>query len=586
MKKGLFIIFLTAICVAAFASGSYNPRKEITAAGLTMDEDRAKARYYFLQGSVEAAANNMAQAYEYFKKAYELDPGFEDASFTYGNQRLFMRSDTLQSIEELNRSLAMMRAYVDKNPRDLYATQMYGYVSSALDTVEEAVRVYENTYSLMPAETQLLQLLADAYVRTLRPKDAIATLDKYESIEGKSKEVTLKKITILMASQDTVGAINEVESLIRFNPRDPYSVILKGNLYEVIGNMDSVLVSYKEAERLAPSNGAVKMSLANYYRAVGDSVMLDRMIYEALLSEDIELDEKLGILADYLQKLLETEGDRSRGDHLFAVLEEQYPHEPEVLEMSGRYSAAKGDFQAAKEAINYAVDLDPTNEQLWLMLLSFDVSEENYRQAIKDYQKARSHYEPSVRLKNLYAAAASVLDDSKEGETIIRDLLRDEDPRLADNPSQEVLAEVRKGLDYDGLRWLSSLYCMLGDINYKNGHTRQGFQDYENSLYFLSDNPLTLNNFAYFLSEEDQDLEEAKQMSRKSLDLAGDNPTYLDTYAWILYKMGDYGDAMKYIQMAIDMAKEQGDENEEYQKHFEAIQKALDETLPPKDSED
>lgn len=535
---------------------------------------RAKARYYFMQGSVEAGHENMDRAYEYFKKAYELDPDYADAAFTYGNQRLFMRNDTLQSDVELNRSREMMREYVDRNPRDIYATQMYGYVSTALDTIDEAIRVYENAYSLMSKETQLLPVLSDAYMRKIQGDKAIDALERYEKIEGKSKEISLKKITIRMALNDTTGAQEEVDALIRWNPRDPYSVLLKGNLYDLIGKPDSVIAAYRQAEKLAPNSGAVKMNMANYYRSIGDSVMLDKMMYEALLAEDFELRDKLGILGDYLQKLLEGKGDQTRGDHLFEVLKSQYPHEPEVLEMSARYSAAKGDFAAAEEAINYAVDVDPTNEQYWLMLLSFDLTDERYDDAVKNYRRAAEHFEPSMKLKNLYAVAASVMSDADEAEKILTELLAETDERLVGESKEEELFEVRKGLDYDGLKWVSSLYCMLGDLQYKKGEAEKGFANYDHSLYFLNDNALTLNNYAFFLSEEGKDLEKAKEMSRRSLDLAEQNATYLDTYAWILYKLGEYDEALDYIELAKELAEANGETNEEYEKHYEAIKKA------------
>lgn len=535
--------------------------------------NREKARYYFLQGSLEASSQNMDRAYEYFKKAYETDPAYYDAAFTYGNQRLFVRNDSLQTEPELLKSMRMMQGYVDKNPKDIYATQMYGYVTTALDTLEESIRVYETTYSLMPEETQLLQLLAETYMRSFQGEKALESIEKYEQIEGKSKETSLKKITFLLALKDTLGATDEVEKLVNVNPRDPYSRILKGNLYEVIGDMDSVVKAYKEAETLAPDNGAVKMSLANYYRMVGDSVMLDNMIYEALLSEEFELGDKLGILGDYLQKLLDEEGDKTRGDHLFSVLQSQYPHEPDVLEMAARYTGAKGDYQGAAEAIGYAIDMDPTNEKYWLMLLSYQLTDGRYKDAVESYMKAKDHFEPSLQLKNLYAASASMLEDAAKAEKIIADLLAETDPDLMTETGRE---KVRKSLDYDGLVWVSQLYCMLGDLYYKAHQPEKAFEEYELSLYFLNDNALTLNNYAYFLSEEDKDLEKAKTMSRRSLDLTENNPTYLDTYAWILYKLGDYHEAMEYIKLALDLAGEMGDENEEYQTHLKAIQEAIE----------
>lgn len=571
--RDLFLKILLLLILPLLKVGSLGGASLADSESKDSTLQRLKARYYFMQGSLEASQMNLAEAYDYFKKAYELDPTFSDAAFNYGSQRIFLRTDTAQTPEEQFRSLEMMRGYVDENPLDLYATQVYGYLSTALDTVEESVRVYETTYALMPSETLLLPALSDAYMRLMKSKEAIGSLERYEKIEGKSTELSLKKITILMASKDTLGAIEEVERLVNDNPRDPYRMILKGNLYEVVGDMDSVLQAYKEAERLSPQNGAVKMSLAQYYRNQGDSVMLDNMMYEALLSEELELNDKLGILGDYLQKLLDEEGDHTRGDHLFSVLSEQYPHEPDVLEMSARYSGAKKDYEAGAETIGYAIDMDPANEKYWLMLLSFDLAEKKYNDAVVNYDKAKEYFTPSMQMKNLYSAAASMLDDTVKAREILEGLIADKDPRLL-NP--ETRDQARRSLDYEGLVWVSALYCMLGDLYYKNNEADKGFEEYEVSLYFLPDNALTLNNFAYFLSEEGKDLEKAKKMSRRSLELNENNATYLDTYAWILYKLGEYREAMEYMQLAMDLAIEQGDENEEYVAHYEAIKEALE----------
>lgn len=556
------------IIAMADASSKILPNSSIT------DQKRAKARYYFLQGSIEASNQQMDRAYEYFKKAYETDPAFQDAAFTYGSQRLFLRNDTLQSEKEIFNSLGLMQGYVDSNPRDLYAVQLYGYVTSALDTVEEAIRVYETTYQLMPSETQLLQMLADSYMRLRNSEKALDALDKYEKIEGKSKDTSLKKISFKLASQDTLGAIDEARLLVESNPRDPYSYILKGNLYEVVGDMDSVVKAYKDAERLAPENGAVKMSLAQYYRSVGDSIELDNMVYEALISEDFELEDKLGILGEYLQRLLDEEGDRVRGDNLFLILQTQYPHEAPVLEMAARYSAAKGEYNEAAESIEYALDMDPTNETYWMMLMSFSLADSQYERTVREYNKAKSHIEPSLQMKNLYSAAASMIEDKNEAENIINGLILETDSRLS---TPEGRQEVRKILDYDHLNFVSSLYCILGDIHYKEGESDKAFDEYEISLSFMPDNPLTLNNYAYFLSEKGLELEKAKKMSRRVLDIVDNNPTYLDTYAWILFKLGELEEAKEYMQLALEIAEQQGDENEEYQIHWEAIKAALEE---------
>lgn len=45
-------------------------------------------------------------------------------------------------------------------------------------------------------------------------------------------------------------------------------------------------------------------------------------------------------------------------------------------------------------------------------------------------------------------------------------------------------------------------------------------------------------------------------MSSKAVSMESDNSTYLDTYAWVLYKRGDYSQAKFYIKLAIEKTKE------------------------------
>ena len=151
---------------------------------------------------------------------------------------------------------------------------------------------------------------------------------------------------------------------------------LNGNLYEVIGNNDSTLAYYQQAESLSPDNGSAKIALANYYKSIGDSVAFDNKMYEALLSEDFDPVQKASILEDYLKNLLNDRSDTGRGDHLFEVLIEQYPHEPEVLDLAARYSGAKGDFAEAEEQIGYAIDLNPTNVEYWGQLMRYQLADD------------------------------------------------------------------------------------------------------------------------------------------------------------------------------------------------------------------
>lgn len=557
MKKLLYILL---IGIGFFISYS-------TVFAGTEDESRQKARYYYLEGSRMASLENDAEAYEYYKKAYLEDPTFTDAAYNYGTQRLVLQHDTLQSPDELMKSFGLIQGYVDQNPSDLFATRLYGYVASRLDTIEEAIRVYERISELVPTETYMLLSLADAYMMNRDSEGAYSALQRYESIEGKSEEVSLKKMTALLMKEDSIGALNEARDLVASNPTNPTYLIIKGNLHKILGQKDSTLLNYLEAERLNPQNGAVKISLAGYYIEEGDSVAYDQKIYEALMTEDYDLEDKLAILGTYLKTLLEDKGDLVRGNTLFNQLMQQYPHEPQVLDLAARFSGATGDFDKAVQNISYAVDLEPDNEIYWTQLIRYNLAANHPEESIKAYKRAIKHIEPIEDMTMAYGSALIEMKDFDGAEKAFRGLIDKFNPEL---PLSDSITDnsYRQKLNYESLLRLSTYYNMLGDMYYMSGNTAKAFRAYDNSLYFFPSNNLTLNNYAYFLSETGGDLDKALEMSKKAINGDPENPTYLDTYAWILFKRKEFKEALDTQLLALEKANQYGEENAEYYHHL------------------
>ncbi len=66
-----------------------------------------------------------------------------------------------------------------------------------------------------------------------------------------------------------------------------------------------------------------------------------------------------------------------------------------------------------------------------------------------------------------------------------------------------------------------------------------------------SNNTVALNNYSYYLSERNERLDQALIMSAKSNKLEPNQATYLDTYAWIYYKLERYEEAKTWMEKAI-----------------------------------
>jgi tetratricopeptide (TPR) repeat protein len=65
-----------------------------------------------------------------------------------------------------------------------------------------------------------------------------------------------------------------------------------------------------------------------------------------------------------------------------------------------------------------------------------------------------------------------------------------------------------------------------------------------------------MNNYAYYLSLEGIKLDKAERMISKVIEFEPFNSTYLDTYAWVLFKRERYFEAIFVMEQAINNSKE------------------------------
>src|SRR5690606_9294444 len=79
------------------------------------------------------------------------------------------------------------------------------------------------------------------------------------------------------------------------------------------------------------------------------------------------------------------------------------------------------------------------------------------------------------------------------------------------------------------------------------------------------DNALVLNNWSYYLSLRKTNLTKAEEMIKKAVKIEPKNPSYPDTYAWVLYQQGNYKEALEWMELALASA---GDDKATLYEHY------------------
>ena len=103
---------------------------------------------------------------------------------------------------------------------------------------------------------------------------------------------------------------------------------------------------------------------------------------------------------------------------------------------------------------------------------------------------------------------------------------------------------------------LGQFDAQLGDAYHELKEYEKSDAAYEAALVSDPNNVQVLNNYSYFLSLRGEKLDKAKQMSGKVVKQFPDNDTYLDTYAWVLYKLKDYAGARTTLEKALQTSKD------------------------------
>lgn len=111
----------------------------------------------------------------------------------------------------------------------------------------------------------------------------------------------------------------------------------------------------------------------------------------------------------------------------------------------------------------------------------------------------------------------------------------------------------------------AALFNMRAEFHHLWGNQTMVYEDYDSVLAYSPLDVMAMNNYAYYLSLEDRDLNRALEMSHKTIEADPLNATYLDTYAWILFRMGRYKDALQYLEKALQYLEE---ENADIYEHY------------------
>lgn len=406
--------------------------------------------------------------------------------------------------------------------------EKYNYFSQAADALMKAS-------ALVPRGAEGLQFQAvDLYIEALEYKTALKTLDQLEKKIGLDDDIIRRRYNVLMK----MGKRKQAEKLLeRLKNQNPESDILRGallNHYKYFKNTKKSKQLLQEWIGNDPDNGEVWIELGNlYYENRMFDQAFDAFVH-AIESPNLDARKQVEVLL-----FLASRFNRLSFDEMLAYtksISDRHPFAPEAFALLGDLMIKEGKKQQAIEAYQKTIKNGGDKETVLQQLLLLLTEEKRFGEAVKVALDLIAKYP-----ENSAGYALGALSAYQKGDYPIAIQLAQEGlPKSVGNKP------VRFQLNY-----------ILAESHHKLGDHDRSNDFFEKALNIDPNNVSALNNYAYYLAERGEKLNKALILIAKANELQAQNPTFLDTWAWVHYKRGEYLEALDKIEKALKYGGEQ-----------------------------
>jgi len=525
MKKGLIIIFFL-LNVQAFAQWkSYYPEGKIKnnkEVKHKIDKDNFKFNTHLFDALKAKSLENYEQAIDHFQKCIKMDnkqavPFYESALINKGLGNLNLAVEQAEIAAELDRN---NRWYQLNYAEALFANQDFNSASFE----------YKNLLIKEPGNKELYFLLADMYIYDNDFLKAIEVYDDLEQIKGIDKMVSMQKHKLYMQLEKKKYAIKELNNLLEKFPNEVEALEILSELYLLNDEKEKAFDIFKQLAIIAPENGRIHLTLADYYREQGDNMKSFEELKLAFRSIKLGIDVKVRILVSYFQLLAVNDIMKEQAYTLAKLLMETHPNEVKANAVYADILYTDNRFTEAKDQYLIVLEKDKNKSQVWSQVLFIQAEQSDFEAMLTTSEEALTYFSTDPLFYYFNGVANKWFKNY-----------------------DQAINSFNMGVEFilDNRMLLLEFYSSLADSYHAIKEHKLSDEYYEKSLAIDSNNVLVLNNYAYYLSLRRTNLEKAKKMSYKCNELEKDNGTYQDTYAWILYELADYEQAKIWIQKSL-----------------------------------
>lgn len=483
---------------------------------------KKKVDFLFFEATTQHIQGNPEEALQQYNQVVQIDPKLDAAWYNMARISLELKN-AKDAVRYGKEALALK----DDNYW-YYAIMADAY--QKLGQFDNTIEILQKTTEKFPDKKDSWFNLAQVQIESNKHADALETLDRFEKVEGQKEEIIFRKFQVAILGNDRARARLEID---RLKTEYPFNLMYwksSCELNQQDGNKEAAMEDVKRVLELDPEDAFGLFSMADYYRTLGNLETSDEYLFKAFKITSVAVERKLEIMAG-LYPFANADTDvGKRLKKLAKILLSSHGDDPRVMGAVGDVYLQNDEPDSAAWYYRASLEEDGSNISAWEELLNIDMMQGKFDALVKDAESAMEYFPDHNTFLYYYG-----IGNSRTGD---------------DDEAIFAFERIKKLSKNQAL--LSQACTNLGEIFNRTGEHTKADENMDKALEISPDDPVVLNNYAWYLALRKDRLDDAESMVEKALESSPNSTAYLDTYGWVFYQKGDYANAEKWLKKAID----------------------------------
>ena len=502
------------------------------------------AAFHLAAATLALRKGQNGQAADELQQGLKLDPKSPKLHMSLAYLYL-VQNDSARAGEEV-------KAASDVSPPRGLQRLKYAQFQAANGHPDEARAVVEDLTHRYPDYVAAWGVLAQISYGQKKYDEALSQLENVFTRDAQNPDARLLQSEIFLAKGDSKNATNVLDRLNTTYPRNPVIKYRLAQAYLSSGNLNQATLAAEDAVAANPKYVEAILTLCQLYVRSGKP--------QQAISRLEDLVKKYPKLTLARTTLADAYAQAGKLDDVVALFQDELKLEPNsaeayfrlglVLRLQRKNKEARAAFEKAAEIAQH--NLGAVDE-----LVQLDLLDRNYESATQRVQVARKENPTAPDVFVMEAKIYGAQRDWGHAEQSLRKAL-ELDPNsqsatallISIYATEKKLPELRKELEDEVAKHPSNNNALmqLGQLYESLGEFPKAKEVYERFLANAPEAVPVLNNLAYLEAEHLNQLDKAYELAQKARSLNTTNPSVADTLGWILYKRGEYQQAVALLQ--------------------------------------